>query len=334
MKNTAYLLLTTIFFSLLAVSRADSKELVVNLGYGKLQVIDVSIDEVVSEIPIKGWARETMVSTDRKFLYVTASRHMIHKIDLQSMKVVKTVDMNYGGWQRFIYGFESAGDGKTAYINTVSRRTENGDVVIGKPSVLQIDLETGQILRGIEVPSGVFNMAYSAGKKKLFAVGLDIYTIDVSAREMKVVDTYPLFDKKMNVLPIFCPTEENAGVFLVPYYTPKLPGLLSIDTATGEIRDTPLKSEIMAYGAFYSPDRKKAYANMDDLYVIDLETGNVTNSQIVNEGTTFGLVTSADGKKIYLQGGPIVNVYDAATLKVIKKLQMSTDGIMLRRITL
>lgn len=335
MKNTAYVLLTTLFFCLLAVAgQADARELVVNLGYGKLQVIDVSTDEVTAEIPIKGWARETMLSTDRQFLYVTASRHMIHKVDLQSMQVVKTVDMHSGGWQRFIYGFENAGDGRTAYINTISRRTENGEAIIGKPAVLRIDLETGQILNSVEVPSGVFNIAYSAAKKRLFAVGLDIYTIDVSEKAMKVVDTYPLFDKKMNVLPIFCPVEENGGVFLVPYYTPQLPGLLSIDTRTAEITTIPLKSEIMAYGAFYSPDRKKAYANMDDLYVIDIETGTVTNSEVVNEGTTFGLVTSADGKKIYLQGGPIVDVYDAATLKVVKKLQLSTDGIMLRRLDL
>ncbi len=335
MKNRAYSLLLSIFLCLLPFAgQAAAKELVVNLGYGKVHVIDVSSDELVSEIPIKGWARESLVSTDKKFLYVTASRHMYHKIDLQSMKVVKTVDMNYGGWQRFIYGFESAGDGKTAYINTVSRKTENGDVAIGKPAVLQIDLETGQILRSLEVPFGVFNLAYSETKKKLYAVGLDLYTINVSAKTMKIVDTYPLFDKKMNILPIFVPTAENGNVFLVPYYTPTHPGLMSIDLASGEIKFTPLKSEIMAYGAFYSPDKKKAYANMDDLYVIDVETGTVTNSQVVNEGTTFGLVTSADGRKIYLQSGPALLVYDAATLKLVKRLQMSTDGIMLRRLDL
>lgn len=335
MKNKSYLVLAIMVFCLMTViKQSEARELITNMGYGKVQVLDVSTDELIADIPIKGWAREAVQSVDKKFLYVTASRHLIHKIDLQSMTVVKSIDMNYGGWQRFIYGITIIGDGKTAYINYMSRETVGGEVVFGAPTVAQIELETGKILRSVEVPFGVVNLAYSPKLQMLYAVGQDVYKISTSAAKLKIVDTYSVFDRGLNILPIFCTTAENGGILLVPYYTAKLPGLMSVDTNTGEIKEMPLKSEMMAYGAVYSPDKKKAYANMDDLYVIDLETGSFTNTEVIHDGTSFGIVPSSDGKKIYIQSGPIIDVYDAATLHVIRKIQLSTDGWMLNRVIL
>jgi DNA-binding beta-propeller fold protein YncE len=143
-----------------------------------------------------------------------------------------------------------------------------------------------------------------------------------------------MFDKKMNILPLFTYTAENNGVALLPYWIGEAGGLLSIDTNTGKITETPIKGPMMVYGAMYSPDMKKAYANMDELYVIDLATRAITNTIVVPTGTTFAVMTSADGKKIYLQGGPTITIYNAETLKIVKTLKMSTDGMLLRRLTL
>jgi hypothetical protein len=65
-----------------------------------------------------------------------------------------------------------------------------------------------------------------------------------------------------------------------------------------------------------------------------LATQTITNTEVIPTGTTFSVMTSADGKKIYLQGGPTITIYDAETLKIVKTLEMSTDGMLLRRITL
>jgi hypothetical protein len=73
---------------------------------------------------------------------------------------------------------------------------------------------------------------------------------------------------------------------------------------------------------------------MDELYVIDLATKSITNTEVIPTGTTFAIMTSADGKKLYLQGGPTITIYDTQTLKVMKVLDMSTDGMLLRRISL
>ena len=335
MKSNYYRLIGIVAFGLLAlVGRSEAKELIFNLGYGKVQVIDVGSDELMPDIAIKGWAREASFSADKKYFYVTASRHWIHKVDLKEMKVVNTIDMHSGGWDRFIFGMELAEDGKTAYVNLLPRKTSKGEAVVGAPNVAQIDLETGQVLRSIEVPFGVASLIYVKSKKMLYAIGQDITMIDVSGTDMKTVGLHPMFDKNMNLLPLFTYAEENNGMALIPYWIGEAPGLLGIDKNTGKITETPVKDPMMVYGAMYSPDMKKVYANMDELYVIDMATQKVTNVEVIPQGTTFSVMTSADGKKLYLQGGPNIIIYDAQTLKVIKVLEMSTDGMLLRRITL
>ena len=88
MKSNYYRLIGIVAFGLLAlVGRSEAKELIFNLGYGKVQVIDVGSDELMPDIAIKGWAREASFSADKKYFYVTASRHWIHKVDLKEMKV-------------------------------------------------------------------------------------------------------------------------------------------------------------------------------------------------------------------------------------------------------
>lgn len=335
MKNRFFCLLGFMTLCVLTFSGlGEAKELIFNLGYGKVQVLDAATDELLPDIDIKGWGREALFSADKKFMYVTASRHMIHKIDIQQMKVVNSIDMHNGGWQRFVFGMDLAEDGKTAYVHLFSRKTDKGEAVFPAPVVAQIDLENGKILRSIEVPIGICYLAFSKNKQTVYAVGQDIHMIDVAGKDMKISGTYQMFDKKMNILPLFSYAAENNGIALLPYWIGEAGGLLSIDTNTGKITETPVKKPMMVYGAIYSPDMKKIYANMDELYVIDSASGDITDMKVVPTGTTFSVNTSTDGRKIYLQGGRYITIYDAETLKVVKTLEMSTDGMLLRRLTL
>jgi DNA-binding beta-propeller fold protein YncE len=143
-----------------------------------------------------------------------------------------------------------------------------------------------------------------------------------------------MFDKQWNILPLWDNTLENAGVFIANYYTPELMGLVSIDTKTGEITDTPIEGPpVFAYSVIRSPDKKKVYAVMDELTVIDLETRSYETLIPVPEGTSYAISVSSDGKKIYVSGGgATTTVYDAKSLKPIKVLQMESDGMDFRRL--
>ena len=314
---------------------ALAKDIFYYIGYGMVQVVDGDTDAIVADIPVDGWLRASQFSADRKFLYVLAKRHLIHKIDLAKNQVVSTIDVNGDGWDRFMYGFELGADGKSAFVTILARSTKNGEAVVAAPILAQIDLERGHILRSIEVPWGSATLVSIKNASSIYVVGKDIVKVDVSGEEMKVIGTYPMFEKQWNILPFWSYTMENGGVFMANYYTPELMGLVSIDTNTGEIADMPLDGPpVFAYSVIRSPDKKKAYAVMDDLTVIDLETRSYGPIIPIPDGTCYAINVSSDGKKIYVSGGgSTTTIFAAETLKPIKVLQMETDGMDFKRLT-
>ena len=316
-------------------ARAEARDRFYYMGYEIIQVIDGDTDAIVADIPIKGATREVGLTADRKFLYVATNRHLVHKVDLGENRVVATVDVSNDGWDRLMFGFVLDPDGKTAYGALMARRTDNGEVVIGKPVVAQFELATGKLLRSVEVPWGVAHLVSVRGGKLLYAFGQDAYKIDTTGGELKLVETVPMFDKQMNILPFWDYAFDNGGVASMNYYTPEAMGLLLLNQETGELQDILIKGEpAMAYSVILSPDRKRAYAVMDDLTVIDLAKKTYVASVPIKEGTCYGINVSADGKKIYVGGaGSTLTIFDAQTLKPMKVLQMASDGMDLRRIS-
>ena len=317
------------------VARAEARDRFYYMGYEIIQVIDGDTDAIVADIPIKGATRDVGLTADRKFLYVSTNRHLVNKVDLALNRVVDTVDVSNDGWDRLMFGFVLDPDGNTAYGAMMSRKTDNGDVVIGKPVVAQFELATGKLLRSVEVPWGVAHVVSVRGGKMLYAFGQDAYKIDTTGSDLRIVETVPMFDKQMNILPFWDYVFDNGGVASMNYYTPDAMGLLLLDQETGELQDIRLKGEpAMAYSVILSPDRKKVYGVMDDLTVIDLAKRTYVASVPIKEGTCYGVNVSADGKKIYADGGgSTLTIFDAQTLKPMKVLQMATDGMDLRRIS-
>ena len=303
-------------------------------GYEIIQVIDGDADAIVADIPIKGATREADLSADRKFLYVATNRHLVHKVDLAANRVVATSDVSNGGWERLMFGFVLAADGKTAYGALMSRRTDKGVAVVGQPVVAQFELDTGKLLRSVEVPWGVAHLVSVRDGRTLYAFGQDLYKIDTTGSELRIIETVPMFDKGMNILPFWDYTFDNGGIASMNYYTEKYMGLLLVDQRSGAIDDLVIQGEpALAYSVILAPDRKKAYAVMDDLTVIDLAKKTYAGSAPIKEGTCYGVNVSSDGKKIYVGGaGSTLTVYDAQTLKPLKVLQMASDGMDIRRI--
>lgn len=304
------------------------------LGYGVIQVIDGATDTIVADIPVKGATREADLSADRRFLYVASNRHLVHKIDLAQNRLVSTADVKSDGWDRLMFGFALAPDGRTAYGAFMSRRAENGEVVIGKPVVAQFDLDTGRIVRSLEVPWGVAHLVRANDGRTIYAFGQDLYTIDTTGPELRIAATQPILDKGMNMLPFWDYSFDNGGVASMNYYTATAMGVMLVDQKTGAIEDIVLSGEpAMAYSVVLTPDRRRAWAVMDDLVEIDLAKKTYLRSVPIAEGTCYGVNISSDGRKVYVAGGgSTLTVYDAKSLKPLKVLQMASDGMDLRRI--
>jgi len=316
-------------------ARAEARDRFYYFGYEVIQVIDGETDAIVADIPIKGAPREVDLTANGKILYVATNRHFVNKVDLALNRVVGTIDLSNDGWDRLMYGFVIDPEGKTAYGALMSRTTDHGEAVIGKPVVAQFDLATGKILRSVEVPWGVAHLVSVKGGKTLYAFGQDIYKIDTTGSDLRLAETVPMFDKHVNILPFWDYAFDN-GVASIHYYAPQGMGLLLLDQQTGDLQDIPLKGEpVMAYSVILSPDHKRAYTVMDDVNVIDLAKHTFIASVPIKEGTCYGVNVSADGRKIYVGGGgSTLTIFDAQTLKPLKVLQMASDGWDIRRIGL
>jgi len=337
MKTTRYFFLTALMLCLLApAASVQAKDMIFHLGYGVLEAIDGETDTVTASIPLKGWTRAYTVLPDDKRMVVTASRRYVHVVDTENLKLEKTLDLhdNKEGWDRFEFGVTSAGDGKTIYAHLQGRRAEGGEAVIAEPMIAQIDLDSGKILRSVKVPRGIFQLLLVKGGKEVYAIGQDLYKIDVSGREMKIAGTHSMFDRGMNIFPLWHYTYENDGYFISPYYNMEGCGMLEIDTHTGEIKESMVQGRVpFVYSFIYSPDRSTIYGGMDEVYKHDAATSTITDHAIIDEGTSFGVMLSSDGKKLYAGGAGTVSVFDSETLDLIKVLDMETDGMSLIRMT-
>lgn len=337
MKNLKHLTSAALLFCLLApAGLVQAKDLIFTMGYGNVEVIDGDTDTLAANIPLKGWTREYTFTPDQQRMVVSASRHYLHIIDTAKLQLVKTLDLNKNpeGWDRFIYGMTAAPDGKSIYAHLQGRRAEGGEAVIAEPVLVQIDLDSGKILRSLPVPRGIFSLLSIKGGKELYAIGQDLYKFDVSGAQMQLTATHSMFDKGMNLLPLWHYTFESNGYFIAPYYTMEGCGMLEINTHNGEISESMLDAvPPMVYSFMYSPDRSTIYGGMDELYKIDAKSKTITNHTIINEGTNFALMVSSDGKKVYTgAGGSTVSVFDAETLKLLKVIQMESDSVDLARL--
>lgn len=326
MKKITVLLLL-ILCSIAFAGPVLAKDLLFYLGYDQVDVIDTDVDDVVKTIPAKGWLREYAQTPDSKQMIVTGSRHLVHVIDTDRLEVTASYDMNDSEWEYSVYGIIAAEDNKTFYAHMRPRKTENGEAVIANPFVAQVEIATGKILRQVEVPFGVGMLMRVKGDKELYAFGLDLYKIDISGDEMvfKGVE-YEIIDKGKNCLALWNYSYANDGHVVVPYYTAEGFGVIEVDP-DGKVSDRMSSGIPLIYATMYSADRSKIFANMDEVYMLDAKTLDIEAVAEIGQGTNFAMNVSSDGKKLYsAAGGPHISVFDAETFKLLKVIEVHTDG--------
>jgi len=100
---------------------------------------------------------------------------------------------------------------------------------------------------------------------------------------------------------------------------------VNLDVNTGQVDVVELGSPIPLYSAVVSPDRRHAYAVMNQLLAIDLEKKRIT--QVTDlERTRYVANISRDGKRLFVSGAaPFIHVYDTATLQLTKTIELPGD---------
>ena len=102
-------------------------------------------------------------------------------------------------------------------------------------------------------------------------------------------------------------------------------GLVDLDVNTGKVETVELGSPIPLYSAVVSPDRKRAYAVMNQLIAVDLEKKRIFQTVDLDR-TRYVANISRDGKRLFVSGAaPYIHVYDTDTLKLIKTVDLPGD---------
>jgi DNA-binding beta-propeller fold protein YncE len=334
-----FLVVLPVLFGACLLGRAQSapRELMVmGVHPGGIVVLDATRDEVVAEIPLRGRApKEIEFSRDGKRLYVTTQgRKSIEVVDLASRKVEDVIDLAPSGYKLVIYGIALSQDGGTLFAQVKPVQLLPDEFKVESPQIWAYDLATRKSRKIAEVPEGVASLITLGDGKRLVGWGRDLYFIDIASG--RTISTVPLSSPStahasLDSLPLFT-QYERSGVFSLPYYTTNpvsnatVMGLVDVDVQTGNVDLVDLGPAVPLFSAVVSPDRKRAYAVMNQLVAVDLEQRRVTS--VINlDRTKYVVNISRDGKKLYVSGaGPFMDVYDTQSLKLIKKLELSGDG--------
>ncbi len=302
-----------------------------------LLIFDGTRDEIVGEIQSRGRnPREVIPSPDGKFLYTTTEgRANLEVVNLETRKVDRVFHLAPAGYRLTIYGVAINSKGDRLYVHVKLVRELADEYKVDPPQIWSLDLSTGKTQKITEVPEGVAALFLTGDDRQLIAWGRDLYYIDLA--QGRITDTFPLLTREepgkgpLNTLPLFIQFERS-GIFSVPYYTTDpiirkdLFGLANLDLDTGKMDVIELGAAIPLYSAVVSPDRKRAYAVMNQVVAVDLHARRIT--KVVDlERTAYVVIISRDGKKLYVSGAaPFIHVYDTETMKLIKTLELPGDA--------
>ena len=321
----------------LAIAFAQEPELyVLGVHPHGIVVFDGTRNEIAGLIQTRGRApKEIVPSPDGRFLYVTSDgRSKLEVVNVQSRTVDKVFELAPEGHRLTIFGVVMNHKGDHLYVHVKPVRQLIDRYVVDAPQVWSVDPVTGKTQKIAEVPQGVAALAITRDERTLLAWGRDLYYIDLS--QGRITDTYPLMNSvnpsegALNTLALFIQFERS-GIFSIPYYTKDpitakdLMGLVDLDVETGHVDTVELGAPIPLYSAVVSPDRKRAYAVMNQLVAVDLEQKRVT--KVVDlDRTRYVANISRDGKRVFVSGAaPFIHVYDAESLQLLKTVELPGD---------
>jgi DNA-binding beta-propeller fold protein YncE len=299
-------------------------------------VFDGASNEIVSQIQTHGRApKELVPSPDGKFVYATTDgRAKLEVINLETRESERVLEITPPGCRMTIYGLvlNAGGDRLYAHVKPVHELVDRYKV--DPPQVWSVDVASGKAQEIVEVPQGVAAVVLTKDERQLIAWGRDIYYIDLARK--RITDTFRLMNPAnpaagpLNTLALFIQFERS-GIFSLPYYTKDpittkdLMGLVNLDVNTGHVEVVELGAPVPLYSAVVSPDRKRAYAVMNQLLEIDLEQKRIVQSTDL-ERTRYVANISRDGKRLFVSGAsPFIHVYDTGTLKLIKTIELPGD---------
>ena len=321
---------------------------------GKVLVYDEAQEKVVDQIAMQtGLPGGLSFSYDRKKLMtITRRKTGIEVIDLASRKVTNSFLLDEGN--RDIRTRNFAPDPKDELLYTIIETAVKKEdrFEIEKPKFAVIDLSQKKIVRTAEFPReeaarlgrGGGGMRVTPDGKFLYLFRENVLIFDTADFKLveKIELSRPLYPG-MERVGFFAQDDPNedrgivTGIFnsTDPVVHRSILGIARFDLNKRTFEFTPIAPSGPMMGLQLSPDRKTGYTvafqgdhgnRRCEFWVFDMQSKNVTRRVEFDGPVNFGMTVSGDGKSLYLHATyPLMEVYDAATLKWRKTVDFGVD---------
>jgi hypothetical protein len=312
---------------------------------GNVQIFDEATEKQVGEITLEtGIPRSLILSFDRKKFYVLDSTlEKIEVVDIATRKSLSSFTLSSGATKTRIRSMQVDPLERFMILLTRSATKKSDRWEISDVALQLYDLREKKITRDIPWPGGEarenVNIRFSPDGKLLYFFGEDILILETE--KFTEVDTWALsrpIEQGLGRVSFGAFDDINddpgffTGLFTVqdPVQNRRIMGIGRVNLAAKSVEFHPIgPSE--GVGFAMAPDRKRGYGLLQQIgryefWAFDLEQKKLLNRTEFSGRPRMALRVSSNGKLLYVfQAGATIDIYDAATYKYLRTLEMTAD---------
>jgi hypothetical protein len=327
------------------VTNGGSALLYIGTYSGNIQIFDEASEKLVDEIKLQtGIPRSLILSADKKRFYVLDSLlEKVEIVDIASRKSIDTFTLSSGPTKTRIRSMQVDPLQRFMILLTRSATKKSDRWEISDVALQLYDLQQKKITRDIPWPGGEarenVNIRFSPDGKLLYFFGDDVLIVETE--NFTEVDTWQLsrpIEQGLGRVNFGAVDEINddpgffTGLFTVqdPVQNRRIMGIGRVNLVGRSVEFHPIgPSE--GVGFAMAPDRKRAYGLLQQIgryefWSFDLEQKKLLSRTEFPGRPRMALRVSSNGRLLYVfQAGATIDVYDAATYRYLRTIEMNAD---------
>ena len=312
---------------------------------GTIQIFDEATEKLVDEIKLQtGIPRSLTLSFDRKKFYVLDSTlEKIETVDIATRKTLDTFTLSSGPTRARVRSMQVDPLQRFLILLTRSATKKSDRWEIGDVALQLYDLQEKKVTRDIPWPGGEsrenVNIRFSPDGKLLYFFGDDVLIVETE--KFTEVDTWQLsrpIEQGLGRVNFGAVDDFNddlgffTGLFTMqdPVQNRRIMGIGRVDLVGKSVEFHPIgPSE--GVGFAMSPDRKRAYGLFQQIgryefWAFDLDQKKLLNRAEFAGRPRMSLKVSSNGHLLYVfTAGATIDVYDAATYRHMRTIEMNAD---------
>jgi hypothetical protein len=312
---------------------------------GNVQIFDEATEKMVGEIKLQtGIPRSLILSADKKRFYVLDSTlEKIEIVDIATRQSLETFTLSSGATKTRIRSMQVDPLQRFMILLTRSATKKLDRWEIGDVALQLYDLRQKKITRDIPWPGGEarenVNIRFSPDGKLLYFFGDDILIVETE--NFTEVDTWQMsrpIEQGLGRVNFGAVDDINdepgyfTGLFTMqdPVQNRRIMGVGRVNLVGRSVEFHPI-GPAEGVGFAMAPDRKRAYGLLQQIgryefWTFDLEQKKLLTRTGFEGRPRMALRVSSNGQLLYVfQAGATIDVYDAATFRHLRTIEMNAD---------